>query len=322
MSIQWFPGHMHKARKEMAKVLPEIDVILEILDARIPWSSENPMLSDIARDKPVLRLLTKSDLADPDMTAQWLAFFSNDEKRDALAISTAQPSGYKAIPMRLKSLVSSGTSPRMKARVAMVVGIPNVGKSTLINKLTGRVMAKTGNEPAITKRQQLIKLNEHWNLRDTPGVLWPKVQNPASGFRLAATGAVRDTAMDSAEVATHLLDYLCTHYAGALQRRYGADLPLHDSVQTLDAIGHRRGCLGAGALVDFDRAGRLILQEFRQGLVGEISLETPAMREQETRETEQRLARIAEKREQRKTQKTEQRAAQRSRRNAGKRRGS
>ena len=319
MAIQWFPGHMHKARKEMAKVLPQIDVVLEVLDARIPWSSENPMLAEIAGDKPLLRVLTKSDLADAVRTKDWLEFFSAERQHDALAISTAEPAIYKEIPLRLKALVPASNSQRIKPRVAMVVGIPNVGKSTLINKLTGRVIAKTGNEPAITKSQQLIALTDAWSLRDTPGVLWPKVENVASGFRLAATGAVRDTAMDSAEVATYLLDYLLDAYGQELQARYGDDLPLNDSVQTLEAIGKTRGCLGGGGLVDFDRAGRLLLQEFRQGLLGGITLETPQMREREKTETEQRLAAIAAKREQRKEQKSEARAANRARKNAAKR---
>ncbi|MFK7995902.1 MAG: ribosome biogenesis GTPase YlqF [Granulosicoccus sp.] len=303
MAIQWFPGHMHKARKEMAKVLPEIDVVLEVLDARIPWSSENPMLAEIGKDKPVLRVLTKADLADPAMTSQWLQIHSQSSAQDAMAVSTADVHTYKGILKRLKAFYPDDTSDRLKPRVAMVVGIPNVGKSTLINKLTGKVIAKTGNEPAITKRQQLISLTGGWSLRDTPGVLWPKVDNEASGFRLAATGAVRDTAMDSAEVATHLLDYLNTTYADLLKCRYSANLPVTQSVETLEEIGRLRGCLGAGAMVDFDRAGRLLLQEFRQGVLGHITLETPLMRQEELAETGKRIALITARREQRKLDK-------------------
>ena len=317
MAIQWFPGHMHKARKEMAKVLPEVDVILEVLDARIPWSSENPMLATIAGEKPVLRVLTKSDLADPVQTELWLEQLRQHERHDAIAITAGDPAASKEIAQRLKALIAPPKSPRLKPYVAMVMGIPNVGKSTLINKLTGRVVAKTGNEPAITKRQQLITLSEHWRLRDTPGVLWPKVENEASGYRLAATGAVRDTAMDSSEVAAYLLDYLRIHYADALRARYGQALPLEESVETLEAIGKARGCLGGGGLIDFDRAGRLLLVEFRAGLLGGMTLETPAMREVEEAETARRLADIAAKREQRRERKSEERAARRARKKNG-----
>ncbi|MFK7890743.1 MAG: ribosome biogenesis GTPase YlqF [Granulosicoccus sp.] len=300
MAINWFPGHMHKARKEMAKVLPEIDVVLEVLDARIPFSSENPMLGELAEHKPRLRVLTKADLADEQTTQAWLHCLQQGTQHDALAISIRQTTTIKQIPARLKALACDFGNQRIKPRVAMIVGIPNVGKSTLINELAGRAIAKTGNEPAITKRQQLIRLSDNWSLRDTPGVLWPKVDNIASGYRLAASGAVRDTAMNSAEVAVTLLDYLITAYPELLTERYGQHLPLQDSVETLEAIGQTRGCIGAGALVDFERAGRLLLTEFRDGTLGRVTLETPQMREQELTETRNRLALLAEKRAKRK----------------------
>jgi len=291
---------MHKARKEMAKVLPDIDVLIEVLDARIPWSSENPMLTELRGKKPSLHVLCKSDLADPALTQTWIGALAEQDKTDAVAVSTEHSETYREIPKRLRELMPPDPK-RIKPRVAMVVGIPNVGKSTLINQLAGRVVAKTGNEPAITKRQQPIQLGEGWILRDTPGVLWPKVDNQASGYRLAATGAIRDTAMDSSEVAAVLLDFLGVHYADSLRSRFGDDLELAESVQTLEQIGQRRGCLGGGGLVDFDRAGRLLLQEFRSGLLGGITLETPDMREREIVETQERLAAEEQKRDAKKS---------------------
>ena len=279
MAIQWFPGHMHKARKEIARVVPATDVIIEVLDARIPYSSENPMLAELRGNKPCLKVLTKADLADPQTTRIWLDDLAESCVK-AVAVNAYDTQTILELPEHFKSLLTINRQ-RIKPYVAMVVGIPNTGKSTLINILAGRTAAKTGNEPAITKRQQQISLGNHWVLRDTPGVMWPNVDNPASGFRLAATGAIRDTAMDSSEVAVHLLDFLCAHYPSALLQRYNQKLPLVDSVQTLEAIGHSRGCLGAGGMVDFDRAARLLLTEFRGGKLGPVSLETPAMKKTE-----------------------------------------
>lgn len=298
MAIQWFPGHMHKARKEMAMVLPDTDVIVEVLDARIPFSSENPMLEQLRGNKPCLKVLTKADLADPALTKAWLEAYDSETTK-SIAISSHDSDSIKKIRPLLKTMVTASQS-RVNPFVVMVVGIPNVGKSTLINLLVGRTVAKTGNEPAITKRQQHIVLSDNWVLRDTPGVLWPKVDNPSSGYRLAATGAIRDTAMDSAEVATYLLDYLCPNYPAELLQRYDLNLPLHESVATLEAIGASRGCIGGGGLVDFDRAARLLLTEFRAGQLGKMTLETPEMKIDELKKVELKRAELERKKEEKK----------------------
>jgi len=299
MSIQWYPGHMHKADKEMAAALPDVDVVIEVIDARLPFSSSNPALDTRIRTLPRLRIMTRADLADPELTKTWLTALA-DAGQTAIAIRTDDVDRVRRVPEQLRELLPSNpdgrVAPRIGPRTVMVAGIPNVGKSTLINRLAGRTIAKTGNEPAVTKRQQTVPIGEGWVLRDTPGVMWPKVENPASGFRLAASGAIRDTAMDSGEVAAELLDYLRLAYPTLLCARYGEALPLHESVATLEAIGQSRGCLGGGGLVDFDRAGRLLLTEFRQGTLGRITLETPAMRDAELIETEARRARIEAKR--------------------------
>lgn len=303
MSIQWFPGHMYKAGKEMDAALPSVDVVIEVIDSRLPWSSSNPALDARIGDKPRLRVMTRADLADAALTATWLDAFKA-EHTAAIAIRTDDADTIRLIPERLRALLPVRDDGRIASRIgprtAMIVGIPNVGKSTLINKLAGRTIAQTGNEPAVTKRQQTVPLGEGWVLRDTPGVLWPKVENPASGFRLAASGAVRDTAMDSSEVAAELLDYLREAYPALLLARYGNTLPLSESVATLEAIGRTRGCLGGGGLVDFDRAGRLLLNEFRSGILGAITLETPAMRDAEIVETAARREAIEAKRAARK----------------------
>jgi len=303
--IQWFPGHMHKARKEMARVLPDIDVVVEVLDARIPYSSENPMLAELRGSKPCLKVLAKADLADAELTTTWMSALTSEHVH-TVAVSTAESATILGLPKQLASLVENKPR-RIKPFVAMVVGIPNVGKSTLINVLAGRNIAKTGNEPAITKRQQPISLENNWVLRDTPGVLWPNVSNPDSGYRLAATGAIRDTAMDSSDVAVHLLDYLRLHYGEQLQQRFGDELPLHESVETLDVIGRMRGCLSAGNLVDYDRAARVLLNELRSGQLGRITLETPSMMAHEREEVERAREEKAANREASRTQRQQKR---------------
>ena len=302
MAIHWFPGHMHKARKEMKEVLPLVDVIIEVIDARIPYSSENPMIAEMRGDKPCLKILNKADLADPAVTAQWLQHLSQRDNMAALEMC-AQEANRAA---KLKDLIRQLCPHRAdqhRAIHTMICGIPNVGKSTLINSLAGRMIAKTGNEPAITKGQQRINLGDGITLSDTPGILWPKVENPKSSYRLAVTGAIRETAMDYDDVAFFGMEYLLNNYADAVAKRYGFDPEGMMEIDALEELGRRRGCLRGGKQVDLNRACKLFLTELREGRLGPISLETPAMMATELVEVEEMKAQKEAEREARKAEK-------------------
>ncbi len=283
MTINWFPGHMHKARKEIKKTLAKVDVVIEILDARIPFSSSNPLLAKLTREHPVIKVLNKADLADPAITAQWQQYFEQDQDVRTLAITANQDSRSKTLSQLCLKLAPHKTDSH-KAVQAMIMGIPNVGKSTLINALAGRTIAKTGNEPAVTRQQQLIRLNEQLSLLDTPGVLWPKLEPETCAYRLAATGAIRDTAMAYEEVALVTLGYLRTAYPAALCERFRLDHLPDNNADLLELIGQKRGCLRSGGVVDLHQAASVVLQDLRAGKIGLISLETPAMMEQEMAE--------------------------------------
>ncbi len=272
MQIQWYPGHMHKARKEIKQALPKVDVVIEILDARIPFSSENPMITELRGDKPCIKILSKTDLADGNITKQWIEFFEQEEGTEAaLTITTQKPETILQLPRLIRDKTSFNDRPIH----TMIIGIPNVGKSTLINHLAGRTIAKTGNEPAITKGQQRIKLENGIILSDTPGVLWPNVENRNSGYRLAATGAVRDTAMEYADVAFFLADYLMRVYPERLMERYELNHIPDSEIELLEMIGEKRGCLRAGGQVELDKVSRIFVIEFRTGVLGQMSLEVP-----------------------------------------------
>lgn len=276
MQIQWFPGHMHKAQLQIKKVLPKVDLIIELLDARIPFSSENPMLAALRGDKPCLKVLSKSDLADPARTSQWQARLEQQTGIRARAVTTKQTGTIARLVDLCRKMVPrrSGLARPIQT---MIVGIPNVGKSTLINVLAGRKIAKTGNEPAITKSQQQIDIGAGIVLFDTPGVLWPDVENKNSGYRLAATGAIKDTAMEYPDVAHFVAGYLLENYPEALAERYSLDATPVDQLSLLDAIGKRRGCLAKRGVVDYDRASRIFINDLRAGALGPITLETPEM---------------------------------------------
>lgn len=295
-TLQWYPGHMHKAQKEMREVLPEVDLVIEVLDSRIPFSSENPMIQSLRGDKPVVKVLAKSDLADPDNIALWQAYFERQHNTKTLTISTDDPARMKILPELCRKLVPLTGSGYKKLR-AMILGIPNVGKSTLINTLAGRAVAKTGNEPAVTKRQQRIWLDDDFMLLDTPGILWPKQQYENSSYRLAFTGAIKDTALEYDDVAYFGAGYLLKTYPEALKERYQlTELPDHE-VEFLEVIAKKRGCIGAGGHVDFNKISQLFVNDFRAGLLGPISLETPEMVEREVIEAERLAVLEAERKE-------------------------
>ena len=239
--INWFPGHMHKARKEIAEVMPHVDVIIEMLDARVPFSSENPLVPALRGNTPCIKLLNKADLADPAITELWIAELEKTQGVTALPVSQQNPEQIRQLLQVCESLAPEKNSSIHPAR-AMIMGIPNVGKSTLINTLVGRVVAKTGNEAGITKSQQKIKLDNGFLLTDTPGFLWPKLTPPSCGYRLAITGAIKDTVFDYADIALYAAEYLLKAYPDALKSRYKLEtLPASD-IELLEAIGVKRGC--------------------------------------------------------------------------------
>ncbi|MGR5065153.1 ribosome biogenesis GTPase YlqF [Photobacterium sp. DNB22_13_2] len=283
-AIQWFPGHMHKARKEIEEVLPKVDVIIEVLDARIPFSSENPLIKTFREknNKPVVKVLNKRDLADPEMTQLWIDHLEKEQGVKALAITTENVNEVHKIMELCRKLAPHREDMGKNIRT-MIMGIPNVGKSTIINALAGRTVAITGNQPAVTRQQQRINLQNGIVLSDTPGILWPKVENPHSGFRLAATGAVKDTAMDYIDVAFFTIEYLIKAYPDLIKARYDLDEDeVSDSeIELMEAIGRKRGCLRSGGRVDLHKASEILINELRNGTLGQITMERPEMITQE-----------------------------------------
>jgi ribosome biogenesis GTPase A len=271
---------MAKARRQVQEKLKLIDVVVELVDARIPNSSRNPMIDDIISSRPRLMLLNKSDLADDQKTRDWIHFFSNQGIK-AIAIDAGSGKGMKKIVESCQELVkekwdklrAKGVKPR--AIRVLIVGIPNVGKSTLINKLAKRNIAKTGDRPGVTTAQQWIKVGNELELLDTPGILWPKFEDQMVGMRLAATGAIKDNILNLQDVTVYTLRFLTEHYPDELKERYQLQGIPEDIVQLFDEIGKRRGCLMGGGLIDYDKTSELILRELRGGKLGKFTLETP-----------------------------------------------
>ncbi len=276
MSIHWFPGHMHKAQKEIQQTLPQVDLIIEILDARLPFSSENPLIAKLRGNKPCIKILGKCDLADPKLTQQWQSQLEEERHVKALALSIQQPGNIRQLPEHCRKLLTD-KSTREHILHIMITGIPNVGKSTLINILADKAIAKTGNEAAVTRGQQRIRLSDDMVLVDTPGILSPQQEYPDSNYRLAATGAIKDTAMEYDDVAFFIAPYLLQTYPEQIKARYKLDTIPDTEQAFFETIGKQHGCLSRGGLVDFNKICKLFITDLRNGQLGRYTLETPAM---------------------------------------------
>ena len=289
MSINWFPGHMHKARKEIAKVMDEVDVIIEVLDARLPQSSENPLVDSLRKGKPALKLLNKADLADPERTKAWLDYFNAQPDTKAVALDYEQKKLINRIPDMCKKMAPSRSNSGRPVRT-MIMGIPNVGKSTMINALLGKRIAKVGNEPAVTKSQTRFTTKNGMALSDTPGILWPKIEDKDSGYRLAASGAIKDTAIDYEDVALFAAGFMLSDYPARTQERYKLKTLPETAEGLLEEIGRKRGGLRPGGVIDMHKASEVLLHEMRSGKLGRLTFETVAEWEEKHRLAE--LARL------------------------------
>jgi ribosome biogenesis GTPase A len=272
MSIQWFPGHMAKARRLLMEQLKWVDVVMELADARIPASSRNPMLNKLLGNKSRLLLLNKADLADPNWTSKWLTHLRASSP--VFAVSATTGVGVKHIVPELERMVlvkqakqaEKGIRPQMIK--VMIIGIPNIGKSSLINQLTGGAQAKVGNKPGVTRGNQWVRIHERVELLDTPGMLWPKFDEPDVGRKLAALGAIKDDVFDIEELSAWIIDWLKLHSPNALLR-----YQISDTEVTLESLGRKRGCLIHGGRVDTLKAAQIFLRDLRTGLLGPITMD-------------------------------------------------
>jgi ribosome biogenesis GTPase A len=275
MAIQWFPGHMHLTKKAISERIKEIDVVIEMLDARLPGSSANPMLAELTSRRPALKVINKQDLADPARTALWLAHYNALPNTRAIELDASETAPARRLIAAAHALAPLRGGMVKPMRV-LICGIPNVGKSTLINTLTGKRATKTGDEAGITKAEQRISLADDFYLYDTPGMLWPRIIVAKSGYNLAASGAIGRNAFNEEEVALELLDYLINNYPDLLKARYKVELP--DGItdeQLLEEIGRKRGAVLTKGRVNLQKAAEIVIYEFRAATLGRVTLETP-----------------------------------------------
>lgn len=279
MHFQWYPGHMTKARRMMQENIKLIDLIIELVDARVPLSSRNPDIDELGKNKARMILLNKADLADERQNRAWMEYFK-EKGIYAVSIDSRNKGSMKAVSAAITEACKEKTERDRRRGIknrpvrAMVAGIPNVGKSTFINTFAGKACAKTGNKPGVTKGKQWIKLNKNIELLDTPGILWPKFEDQQVGLRLALIGSIRDEILNQDEMAIELIEYLKNHYQGILADRYQVD-ENEDKVKILEQIALNRNCKMKGNELDYEKASKIVLEEFRNGKLGKISLETP-----------------------------------------------
>ena len=279
MSIQWFPGHMHLTKKAITERIKDIDVVIELLDARLPGSSANPLLAELTGHKPTLKVLNKQDVADPARTEAWLAWYNAQSDTRALALDASEPAPARKLIDGCHLLAPNRGGMAKPMRV-LICGVPNVGKSTLINTLSNKRQAKTGDEAGITKLEQRITLADDFYLWDTPGMLWPRISVIESGYNLAASGAVGRNAYDEELVALELLRRLQTRYAAQLEARYKlglapAALTAMPDDALLEAIGRKRGAVMTGGRVNVQKSAEIVMTDFRTATLGRVTLETP-----------------------------------------------
>ena len=281
MNIQWFPGHMAKTRKLLAENLKLIDVVIELLDARIPASSKNPEIDAITNGKPRLVVLNKADLADKKISSEWSKWYSLNGYT-TIFMDSQKGTGINDLKNMLREMMKEKfEKDKEKGRIfrpirTMVVGIPNVGKSSFINRIAGRASAVTGDKPGVTRGKQWIRINEGIELLDTPGILWPKFEDPEVGLKLAYTGAIKDDVFDIVEVSSLLMASLAKTYPQLLKERYKLEtLEFERPIELLEAAGKKRGCIISGGRIDYNRIAAIVLDEFRGGKIGRITLEKP-----------------------------------------------
>jgi ribosome biogenesis GTPase A len=285
MPIQWFPGHMTSARKKAAETMARTDVVIEVLDARLPEASSNPMIRELRefRQRPCLKLLNKADLADPVVTQAWLDHYAKQPGVKAVAISCKKPGDAARVPSLCQQLAphrNDNANDNTKPLRMMIMGIPNVGKSTLMNALLKRRIAAVGDEPAVTKSQQSFDLSPRLTIIDTPGLMWPKIAHDSDGFMLAASHAIGRNAVIDEEVATFLAGILLARYPALLAARYKLDPAAMDAVSVVETVARKRGCLikGKGGELDLEKAAMILLTDYRSGALGRVSLESPETR--------------------------------------------